>query len=69
MQAAGLGELIGGRAQLTSPEEVVRELRERHRHGLPMALKRATRERPRLVRAACAQFGTWQAALDAAGLG
>jgi hypothetical protein len=69
MQAAGLGELIGGRAQLTSPEEVVRALRERHRDDLSMALKRATRERPRLVRAACAQFGTWQAALDAAGLG
>jgi len=69
MQAAGLGELIGGRAQLTSPEEVVRALRHRHRQGLPMALKRATRERPRLVRAACAQFGTWQAALAAAGLG
>jgi hypothetical protein len=34
-----------------------------------MALSRATNERPRLVRAACAQFGTWQAALDAAGLG
>jgi hypothetical protein len=69
MQAAGLGELIGGRMQLTSPEEVVRALRERHRHDLPMALKRATRERPKLVRAACAQFGTWQAALTAAGLG
>jgi hypothetical protein len=69
MQAAGLGELIGGRVQLTSPEEVVRALRERQRDGLPMALKRTTRERPRLVRAACAQFGTWQAALDAAGLG
>jgi len=69
MQAAGLGKLIGGGAQLTSRKEVVRALRERHRHGLPMALKRATRERPRLVRAACAQFGTWQAALRAAGLG
>lgn len=69
MQAAGLGELIGGRAQLTSPDEVVRALRQRQRDGLPLALKRATRERPRLVRAACAQFGTWQAALDAAGLG
>jgi hypothetical protein len=69
MQAAGLGELIGGRVQLTSPAEVVRALRERHRHGLSIALKRATGERPRLVRAACAQFGTWQAALDAAGLG
>jgi hypothetical protein len=69
MQAAGLGELIGGRVQLTSPEQVVRALRERHRRGIPMALKRTTRESPRLVRAACAQFGTWQAALNAAGLG
>ena len=69
MQAAGLGALIGGRVQLTSPAEVVRALRERHRGGLSLALKRAMRERPRLVRAACAQFGTWQAALAAAGLG
>lgn len=69
MQAAGLGELIGGGVQLTSPEEVVRALRERHRRGRSMALKSATDERPRLAQAACAQFGTWQAALDAAGLG
>ena len=69
MQAAGLGALIGGRVKLTSPEEVVRALRERRRRGLSMALKRATNERPRLVRAACEQFGTWQAALEAAGLG
>jgi hypothetical protein len=69
MHAAGLGALIGGRVQLTSSAEVVQALRERHRQGISMALKRTMRERPRLVRAACAQFGTWQAALDAAGLG
>lgn len=69
MHAAGFGELIGGGPRWTSPEQVVRALQERHRHGRPIALKRTTREHPRLVRAACAQFGTWQAALDAAGLG
>lgn len=69
MQAAGFGELIGGGPRWTSPEQVVRALQEQHRQGRSVALKRTTRERPRLVRAACAQFGTWQAALDAAGLG
>jgi hypothetical protein len=47
----------------------VRALRDRHRHGMTMAINGAMHERPRLVRAARAQFGTWQAALDAAGLG
>ncbi|HEX2692238.1 MAG TPA: hypothetical protein VHN14_36765 [Kofleriaceae bacterium] len=69
MEAAGFAELIGGGPRWTSPEQVVKALQERHRQGRPVALKRTARERPRLVRAACAQFGTWQAALDAAGLG
>jgi hypothetical protein len=54
---------------LPSPGEVVAAIQERHRRGDPMAVVSAMVTERRLVKAAYKRFGTWRAAVRAAGLG
>jgi hypothetical protein len=68
LTAAGLGDLPAPRG-LLSPHEVKHGLRARHRRGKPMTAVATQREEGRLVYAACKHFGTWKAAMRAAGLG
>jgi hypothetical protein len=53
---------------LPSREEVVAAIRERHRRGDSMNVAAAMASERRLVKAAYKRFGTWRAAMRAAGL-
>ena len=63
-----IGELWTGRRSLpmASADEVIAGLRTRHRQGCTMTVPATER---RLVNAATKHFGTWRAAMEAAGLG
>lgn len=62
-----IGELWTGRRSLpmASADEVIAGLRTRHRQGCAMTMQATER---RLVHAATKHFGTWRAAMEAAGL-
>jgi hypothetical protein len=61
---------LGGREimRLWSREAVVFEILDRHRTGSPLNYTTIESEDLRLMRAACYYFGTWKAAIQAAGL-
>jgi hypothetical protein len=70
MRAAGLGEVVAASYPLPSPsaKDVVRMLQARHRGGRDMSCTAARRDDGRLARAAYKHYGTWRAAMTAAGL-
>src|ERR1044071_5726543 len=61
---------LGGREimRLWSREAVVFEILDRNRTGMPLNYTTIEKEDLRLMRAACYYFGTWKAAIGAAGL-
>jgi hypothetical protein len=71
MRAAGLGKVVDAWYALPSPsaKDVVRMLQARHRGGRDMSCSVVRRDDGRLERAAYKHYGTWRAAMTAAGLG
>jgi hypothetical protein len=57
------------RHQLPSRTELLEVLQRRHARGDPMGQNHIVASKPRLVKAAYKHFGTWRAAMTAAGLG
>jgi hypothetical protein len=70
MCAARLGEVVDASYPLPLPsaKDVVRMLQARHRRGRDMSCSAARRDDGRLARAAFKHYGTWRAAMNAAGL-
>jgi hypothetical protein len=66
--AAGLEIEEIARYEQWSPERISREIRERHAQSRPLSSKAAQAENPALFCAARRRFGSWDAALEAAGL-
>jgi len=54
--------------RIWSKEAVVTEIQDRRRKGWPLSYSTIERENLRLMRAACYYFGTWQKAVEAAGI-
>lgn len=69
LEAAGIDPTTVRRARTWTRDDVVKEIRARHRAGRPLTFKASMAEEPRLVKAAQRLFpASWAKALSAAGL-